>query len=57
VRVDGDDNLTSYCEYVRNHPEDEYNRHYHDAEYGFPLKDDDLLFERLILEINQAGVS
>ena len=26
-------------------------------QYGFPLKDDDLLFERLVLEINQAGLS
>ena len=49
--------MTSYCEYVRIHPEDEYNRVYHDEEYGFPLKDDNLLFERLILEINQAGLS
>ena len=30
---------------------------YHDSQYGFPLKDDNLLFERLILEINQAGLS
>src|SRR6185369_14598381 len=29
----------------------------HDTEYGFPLKNDDELFERLILEINQAGLS
>jgi DNA-3-methyladenine glycosylase I len=49
--------VTSYCEYVRGHTEDEYNRLYHDREYGFPLKDDNLLFERLVLEINQAGLS
>jgi DNA-3-methyladenine glycosylase I len=49
--------MTSYCDYVRIHPEDEYNRQYHDQEYGFPLKDDNLLFERLVLEINQAGLS
>lgn len=47
----------TYCEYVNTHPEDEYNRIYHDTEYGFPLDDDALLFERLILEINQAGLS
>jgi len=47
----------TYCEYVLSHPEDELNKHYHDAQYGFPLKDDNLLFERLILEINQAGLS
>lgn len=49
--------MTSYCEYVLTHPEDEFNKRYHDTEYGFPLKDDNLLFERLILEINQAGLS
>ena len=49
--------MTTYCEYVLTHPEDEFNKRYHDTEYGFPLKDDNLLFERLVLEINQAGLS
>jgi len=49
--------MTSYCEYCNSHPEDIYNREYHDTEYGFPLLDDNLLFERLMLEINQAGLS
>lgn len=49
--------MTTYCEYVMTHSEDEFNKRYHDTEYGFPLKDDNLLFERLILEINQAGLS
>ena len=49
--------MTTYCQYVLEHPEDEHNKHYHDTEYGFPLEDDNLLFERLILEINQAGLS
>ena len=30
---------------------------YHDTQYGFPLTSDDELFGRLILEINQAGLS
>lgn len=30
---------------------------YHDTEYGFPVRDDRVLFERLVLEINQAGLS
>src|SRR6202022_399996 len=30
---------------------------YHAREYGFPLRHDDALFERLVLEINQAGLS
>jgi len=49
--------MTTYCQYVLEHPEDEFNKRYHDTEYGFPLEDDNLLFERLILEINQAGLS
>ena len=40
-----------------SHPEDILNKTYHDTQYGFPLKDDNLLFERLVLEINQAGLS
>jgi DNA-3-methyladenine glycosylase I len=49
--------MASYCDYCNSHPEDTFNRKYHDTEYGFPLRDDNLLFERLILEINQAGLS
>ncbi len=49
--------MTTYCEYCITHPEDTYNKNYHDTQYGFPLKDDDELFERLVLEINQAGLS
>src|SRR5207237_6928555 len=30
---------------------------YHDTEYGFPTDDESILFERLMLEINQAGLS
>jgi DNA-3-methyladenine glycosylase I len=30
---------------------------YHDKLYGFPIQDDNELFGRLILEINQAGLS
>ena len=44
----------SYCDVAPGHP---FHGPYHDREYGFPLKDDDELFERLILEINQAGLS
>ena len=49
--------MTTYCEYCITHPEDTFNKTYHDTQYGFPLDDDNLLFERLILEINQAGLS
>lgn len=46
--------MTTYCEVARGH---EFHGPYHDREYGFPVRDDDRLFERLILEINQAGLS
>ena len=47
---------TSYCAAVRRGlPEP--HRNYHDHQYGFPLADDDALFGRLVLEINQAGLS
>ena len=47
----------SYCTYVATLPPDDPNRHYHDHEYGFPIDDDNRLFERLVFEINQAGLS
>jgi DNA-3-methyladenine glycosylase I len=48
---------TSYCDYVQNAGKDSVHRAYHDQEYGFPIEDDNLLFARLVLEINQAGLS
>ncbi len=48
---------TSYCEYVQQAGKDTIHRDYHDHEYGFPIEDDRLLFARLVLEINQAGLS
>ncbi|MGA2502839.1 MAG: DNA-3-methyladenine glycosylase I [Anaerolineales bacterium] len=47
----------TYCQYLREHPEDTLNKNYHDNEYGFPLTSDASLLERLVLEINQAGLS
>lgn len=49
--------MTTYCDYCNAHPEDVFNHTYHATQYGFPLADDNLLFERLVLEINQAGLS
>ncbi len=49
--------MMTYCQYVREHPEDTFNKDYHDQEYGFPLEEDAAFFERLVLEINQAGLS
>src|SRR6202008_4153525 len=48
---------TTYCEYVLNKGKDTVHRHYHDNEYGFPIDNDNELFARLVLEINQAGLS
>lgn len=49
--------MASYCAFVRDLPADNVHRQYHDHQYGFPLTDDNELFGRLILEINQAGLS
>lgn len=47
----------SYCEAVKLLEPENVHRIYHDTEYGFPMDDDNELFGRLILEINQAGLS
>lgn len=44
----------TYCQAAPGHP---FHGPYHDREYGFPSRDDRVLFERLALEINQAGLS
>lgn len=46
--------MSSYCDFAINHP---VHAAYHDTEYGFPVDSDKVLFERLVLEINQAGLS
>lgn len=48
---------SSYCEAVTFMDKNNVHRIYHDNFYGFPIEDDNELFERLILEINQAGLS
>ena len=50
----------SYCLAIAGmQPESrkELHKNYHDHYYGFPIHDDNELFGRLILEINQAGLS
>ena len=46
--------MSGYCRIAPGH---EFHGPYHDREYGFPTDDDRVLFERLVLEINQAGLS
>ena len=51
----------TYCNFVNNSVAETsdalLHKHYHDHHYGFPIADDDELFGRLLLEINQAGLS
>jgi DNA-3-methyladenine glycosylase I len=49
----------SYCSVIDFMSEEKKAIHkaYHDHHYGFPIHDDNELFCRLILEINQAGLS
>jgi DNA-3-methyladenine glycosylase I len=44
----------AYCRAAPVHP---LHGPYHELEYGFPAEDEAVLFERLVLEINQAGLS
>ena len=46
--------MSGYCLIAPGHP---VHGHYHDHEYGFPQREERELFERLVLEINQAGLS
>ncbi|MDN3654219.1 DNA-3-methyladenine glycosylase I [Ferruginibacter paludis] len=50
----------SYCSYIDHmQPEERrlLHKNYHDNHYGFPIHQDNELFGRLIMEINQAGLS
>lgn len=49
----------SYCTAIQSMPEERKALHkaYHDFQYGFPIHQDNELFCRLVLEINQAGLS
>ena len=47
----------NYCDYCLQPNTKDIHIKYHDNQYGFPIDDDNKLFGRLILEINQAGLS
>lgn len=51
--------MASYCQYVAGLKpgQDDLNKIYHDKAYGQKIEDDRELFARLVLEINQAGLS
>jgi DNA-3-methyladenine glycosylase I len=46
--------VSSYCAIAPGHP---VHHTYHASEYGFPAREESVLFERLVLEIMQAGLS
>ena len=46
--------MSWYCDFAQGDP---LHGPYHDEEYGFPIEDESALFERLLLEINQAGLN
>jgi DNA-3-methyladenine glycosylase I len=46
--------MSTYCSIAPDHP---VHASYHATEYGFPQRDETILFERLCLEIMQAGLS
>jgi DNA-3-methyladenine glycosylase I len=49
----------TYCDYINTIAGEQLSLHkeYHDNHYGFPIEKDDELFERLMFEINQAGLN
>ncbi|MDB5229499.1 MAG: DNA-3-methyladenine glycosylase [Chitinophagaceae bacterium] len=49
----------SYCSAIETMQAERkiLHKNYHDKLYGFPIHDDNELFCRLVLEINQAGLS
>jgi len=49
----------TYCDYIKTISGEQLSLHkeYHDNHYGFPIESDDELFERLMFEINQAGLN
>jgi len=46
--------MAHYCDVAPGHP---LHGPYHEREHGFPASEEAVLFERLLLEINQAGLS
>ena len=46
--------MSSYCAFAPGHP---VHASYHATEHGFPNRDETVMFERLCLEIMQAGLS
>ena len=46
--------MSGYCAFAPGNP---VHEHYHAHEHGFPNRDETVMFERLCMEIMQAGLS
>lgn len=58
LRLREGNNMHPYCVYVATiADEEDVDKRYHDHHYGVPIHDDNELFCRLVMEINQAGLS
>lgn len=49
--------FTSYCEAVASGKLSDLHKKYHDTAYGFPVENDNALFGKMLMEMNQAGLS
>ena len=49
--------MFEYCQICQNYPLENIHRIHHDTVYGLAIDNDNELFGKLILEINQAGLS
>lgn len=49
--------MSSYCQAIRAGKLEDIHRKYHDEAYGFPPKSDNELFGKMLMEMNQAGLS
>ncbi len=49
--------VKTYCDFIITLDDTNVHKRYHDKEYGFSIETDNELFARLVLEINQAGLS
>jgi DNA-3-methyladenine glycosylase I len=49
--------MSSYCRAIRAQQLSDHHQIYHDQSYGFPPRNDHELFGKMLMEINQAGLS
>lgn len=49
--------MSTYCQAIQKGQLSELHQDYHNKSYGFPPKDDHELFSKMLMEMNQAGLS